>query len=166
LKVHSAISVVDVDELRSYLKIDKHALDQELEEQPMLLFQISEAFVQAAAERDMLKEQLATTDANLDHAAREDYGDQKYTEAMIKNEVQTNKKHDQGMLKFLKAKEQADLLFALKEAFQARGYMLRDLCSLYTANYFEESSARGTAGTDRATYKAGRERMARARERQ
>ena len=157
--------MVDIDEFRSYLKIDKHALDQELEEQPMLLFQISEAFVKAAAERDMLKEQLATVDANLDHAAREDYADKKYTEAMIKNEVQTNKKHDLAMLKFLKAKEQADLLFALKESFQSRGYMIRDLCSLYNANYFEEASAKGTPGTDRATYKAGRERMAQARER-
>lgn len=157
--------MVDIDELRGYLRIDKHALDQELEEQPMLLFQISEAFVQAAAERDMLKEQLATIDANLDAATRNDYGDKKYTEAMIKNEVQTDKKHDQAMLKFLKAKERADLLFALKEAFQSRGFMIRDLCSLYNANYFAEASARGTPGTDRATYKAGRERMAQARER-
>jgi hypothetical protein len=157
--------MINIDELRGYLRIDKHALDQELEEQPMLLFQISEAYVQAAAERDTLKEQLATIDANLDHAAREDFADQKYTEAMVKNLVQTDKKHDQAMLKFLKAKERSELLFALKEAFQSRGFMIRDLCSLYNANYFAEASARGTPETGRATYKAGRERMAQARER-
>lgn len=154
-----AKTVTDIDEFRRYLKIDKHALDQELEEQPMLFFKISEAFVKAAAERDMLKEQLATTDAQLDAVAREGFADQKYTEAMVKNEVQTDKKHDTAMLKFLRAKEHADLLQALKEAFQTRSYMIRDLCSLYNANYFEEASVRGTPQTERATYNAGRQRL-------
>jgi hypothetical protein len=157
--------MIKTDEYRQYLKINKHALDQELEEQPMLLFQISEAFVQAAAERDMLKEQLATTDAKLDAETRNDLGDQKYTEAMVKNAVQTDKRHDGAMLRYLKAKEQTELLFALKEAFQTRSYMIRDLCSLYNANYFEEASVRGTGQTDRATYKTGRERIAEARAR-
>ena len=129
----------------------------------MLLFQISEAFVQAAAERDMLKEQLATTDAKLDGDIRSDLGDIKFTEAVVKNQVQMHKKHDQAMLKYLDAKRQADLLFHLKEAFQTRSYMIRDLCSLYNANYFEEALAKGTGSTDRATYKAGRDRMAAAR---
>ena len=151
--------MIDLEEYRRYLRIDKHALDQELVEQPSLLFQISEAFVQAAAERDMLKELLATTDAKLDADVRSQHADEKYTEAMVKNQVQTNKKHDQAMLKFLDAKKQAELLFALKEAFQTRSYMIRDLCSLYNANYFEEASAKGTGSTDHATYKAGRQRM-------
>ena len=157
--------MIKTDEFRQYLKIDKHALDQELEEQPMLLFQISEAYVQAAAERDMLKEQLATADAKLDNKIRMDYGDTKYTEAMVKNSIQTDKKHDAAMLKYLDAKKQADLLLALKEAFQSRGYMIRDLCSLYNANYFEEASVRGTGETNRATYSKGRQRIAEARER-
>jgi alkylation response protein AidB-like acyl-CoA dehydrogenase len=157
--------MIDIDELRTYLKIDKHALDQELEEHPMLLFKISEAYVQAAAERDMLKEQLATIDAKLDNKIRMDYGDSKYTEAMIKTEVQANKTHDIAMLKYLDAKKQAELLFALKEAFVSRGFMIRDLCSLYNANYFEEASVRGTPQTDRATYGKGRQRIAEARER-
>lgn len=157
--------MINIDEFRSYLKIDKHSLDQELEEQPMLFFKISEAFVQAAAERDMLKEQLATVDAKLDAQVRNDFADKKYTEAMVKNAVQTDKKHDAAMLKFLRAKEQADLLFALKDAFQTRSYMIRDLCSLYNANYFAEGSVKGSQETDRATYKTGRQRMAAGRER-
>jgi adenylate kinase family enzyme len=156
--------VTDIAELKEYLKIDKHRLDEELEEQPMLLFQISEAFVQAAAERDMLKEQLATIDANLDFDVRSDYGDKKYTEAMVKNEIQTDKKHDTAMLKYLDAKKQADLLAALKEAFQSRGYMLRDLASLYTANYYEQGSAKPTNNTNRATYSMGRQKRDRLRD--
>jgi hypothetical protein len=165
LKAHSANTVIDLEDFKRYLRIDKHALDEELEEQPSLLFQISEAFVQAAAERDMLKEQLATTDAKLDADVRSQHADEKYTEAMVKNQVQTHKKHDAAMLKYLDSKKQADLLFHLKEAFQTRSFMIRDLCSLYNANYFEENSVKGTGSTDRATYKAGRDRMAAARSR-
>ena len=156
--------MTDIAELKQYLRINKHRLDEELEEQPMLLFQISEAFVQAAAERDMLKEQLATIEANLDAAVRNDFGDKKYTEAMVKNEVQTDKKHDQAMLKYLKAKNQADLLAALKEAFHSRGYMIRDLCTLYAANYYEQGSAKPTNNTNRATYSMGRQKRERLRD--
>jgi len=156
---------IDIDEFRNYLKIDKHALDQELEEQPMLFFKISEAYIEAAAERDMLKEQMATVDAKLDSKVRQafDTADEKYTEAMVKNSVQTDKKHEDAVTKYFEAKKQADLLLALKEAFQSRAYMLKDMCSLYTANYFEESSVRADARTDRATYRMGRERIATAR---
>lgn len=158
---------IDIEEFKRYLKIDKHALDKELEQQPMLFFKVSEAFIEAASERDMLKEQLATVDAKLDSKVRKDYdmADEKYTEAMVKNVVQTDRKHEDAATKYFDAKRQADLLFALKEAFQSRAYMLKDMCSLYTANYFEESSVRADARTDQATYRMGRERIATARSR-
>jgi hypothetical protein len=157
--------VTDIEELRQYLKIDKHRLDEELEEQPMLLFQISEAYVQAGAERDMLKEQLATIDAKADAKARTklDRISEKVTEAMVKNAVQTSTEHETASAAYLKAKEQADLLFALKEAFQSRGYFLRDLASLYAANYYEQGSAKPTNNTNRATYSMGRQKRERLR---
>jgi hypothetical protein len=155
----------DIEELRQYLKIDKHRLDEELEEQPMLLFQISEAFVQAAAERDMLKESLATKDAQLGKKAREQLGkrEKKVTESMVEGYVLTDSTHDAAVKAYLDAKGQADLLFALKEAFQSRGYMIRDLCSLYTANYYEQGSAKPTNNTNRATYSMGRQKRERLR---
>lgn len=157
--------MTEIDELRNYLKIDKHKLDEELEEQPMLLFQISEAYVQAAAERDMLKEALATTDAKLDKKAREylDKREEKVTEAMVKNFVLTDKEHEKATQAYFDAKNQADLLFALKEAFQSRGYFLRDLATLYTANYYEQGVAKPTNATNRATYSMGRQKRERLR---
>lgn len=157
--------MADTDEFRAYLAIDKHALDQELQEQPMLFFKISEAFVQAAAERDMLKEQLATVDARLDGEARRilDKSGDKYTEAMVKNAVQTDKKHEAGMKNYLAAKEQADVLAALKEAFHSRGYMLKDLCNLYVSNYYDEESFKDTRTTD-FEYRKNRDHISRARE--
>src|ERR1700722_17477170 len=158
---------VNIDEFKTYLKIDRHALDQELQEQPMLFFKISEAVAHAASERDMLKEQLAATDAKLDSEVRRalDKKNEKSTEAMVRNSIQTDKKHETATKHYHDAKEQADLLVALKEAFQSRAYMLRDLCSLYTANYFEDTSVRSSSQTDHATYRMSRERIATARSR-
>ena len=158
--------MTDIAELKQYLKINKHRLDEELEEQPMLLFQISEAFVQASAERDMLKEQLATIDATLDGKARAKLERtlDKVTEAMVKNAVQTSGDHEAASAAYLKAKNQADLLAALKEAFHSRGYMIRDLCTLYAANYYEQGSAKPTNTTNRATYSMGRQKRERLRD--
>ena len=149
-----------IDELKEYLKINKHRLDEELEEQPMLLFQISEAYVAAAAQRDALKEELATVDAKLDHEGRIDLDRKldKVTEAMVKNYVQTNKKHEAATMAYFAAKQQADLLSALKESFQSRGFMIRDLCSLYTANYYEQSSVKPTNDANRTTYSMARQK--------
>jgi hypothetical protein len=157
---------VEIDELKGYLKIDKNRLDEELEEQPMLLFKISEAYVQAAAERDMLKEALATTDAKLDRKAREslERSEEKVTEAMVKNWVQTDKEHATATRAYLDAKQQAELLVALRDAFQSRGYFLRDLATLYTANYYEQGSAKPTNTGNRATYSMKRAQRERLRE--
>ena len=151
---------IDIDEFRSYLKLDKHALDQELEEHPVLLFKISEAYVQAAAHRDMLKEQLATVDAGLfDNYRRKPVKDkERITDTSIKTAVQADRNHEKAATAYLTAKNQADLLLALKEAFQSRGYMIKDLCSLYTSNYYESESVKPNGNTTRTTYISKREK--------
>ena len=156
-----------IDELRNYLEIDKHSLDDEIVKQPSLFFRVSEAFVEAVAERDACKEELASVDAELDGEVRhklEVAGD-KITEAIVKNEIQTHKKHGPAFDTYILAKTKADMLLALKEAFQQRGYMLRDMCSLYVASYYEQSSVQGTSKTDTAVYNRQRERLAEGRAR-
>lgn len=158
--------MIKLDEFRRYLKIDKHALDDDIVQQPMLFYEVSEAYVVAAAERDGFKEALARVDAGLDAEIREELekSDTKATEAMVKNQIQCHQDHEKAYKLYAKAKEQADLLAVMKDSFQQRGYMLRDLCQLYVANYFEESSVRGTSNTDAAVYKRRREHLGNARE--
>lgn len=155
----------EIDELRRYLKIDKNRLDEELEEQPMLLFKISEAYTEAAAERDAAKEMLTTTDANLDKKGRVelDRAEEKVTEPMVKTYVQTHKDHAAATAVYLKAKHRANQLESLKESFQSRGYMIRDLCTLYAANYYERDSARPTNAGNRTTYSMARQKRERQR---
>lgn len=155
----------NITEFRDYLRIDKSALDDELIEQSMLLFQVSEAFVEAAALRDACKEQVALVDAQLDVRIRDEIeqSDTKTTEGNVKAQIQTDPKHEKAFKAYLNAKREADVLSALKEAFIQRGYLIRDLCSLFMANYYEQNAVRGTDVTDRVTYTKRREQLAAAR---
>lgn len=154
-----------ITELKAYLEIDKHSLDDELVRQPALFFKVADAYVEAVAERDSCKEELAAVDAELDPKIRgrfEQMGD-KYTEAMVKAEIQLAKKHQDAFDTFNLAKARADRLLALKEAFQQRNYMLKELASLYVSNYYDKTSVQGTSSTDKAAYDRRRERLAEGR---
>ena len=155
------------DDLKAKLAINKAALDDEVSRQPILFFEIAEEYTQAAAERDACKEELTTVDAKLDGQVRTDLarGDNKVTEAMVRNSVQMHKEHQEAFDTYMAAKTNADVLGSLKEAFIQRSYMLRDLASLYVNSYYEQSSVQGTNSTDKAQYQATRQRIAEARTR-
>src|SRR5258707_13843885 len=105
-----------IENLRNYLEIDKHSLDDELVKQPSLFFDVSDAYVEAVAECDSCKEELATVDAELDGAVRLrlEHGDKKVTEAAVKHAIQTDEKHGAAFDTFILAKVRADKLKALK----------------------------------------------------
>lgn len=156
---------MNIDEFRKYLLIDKNDLDTEVSRHPSLFFEVGEAYTQAAAERDALKEMLATIDAQLDAMVREELEGEKFTESMVKSRVQLHPNHAAAFQAHLDAKLLADRLAALKEGFHARTYMLREMSGLFVANYFEAASVQSTAATDSAQYKRTRQRLAQARER-
>jgi hypothetical protein len=155
---------MNLDEYRNYLVIDKHKLDDELKHQASLFYTISEACMQAIAERDYLKEMLARADADCDADIRNAFKDEKITEAMVKNEILGQKTHKKAFDDWLVAKTKADQLEALKEAFRQRGFMLRDLCQLHVSQYYGDISVQGTNATDTARYNERRERLRAGRE--
>lgn len=150
----------DFEKFRGYLSIDKNALDVEITQHPELLFRVAEAYITAAAERDASKEMLAMTDAEVDAEVREELEGEKVTEAIVKNRVQIHKKHIAAWAAFTEAKQQADVLGALRDSFSTRGHMLRDLVQLHVAQYWENTSVTGTD----PTYKRQRVRLAEARQ--
>lgn len=129
------------EELKAALRIDKMNLDEEAINQPMLYMEVSEMYVQRAADRDALKENLAVVDAALDKELRVKMTKdlEKFTEAMVKAAIQGHKKHVAAFEAYSDAKEQSDFLAALKESFQQRKSMLQELVSLHISNYFERS---------------------------
>lgn len=155
---------MEIDALKSRLAINKSGLDDEVSQQPMLYFEVSEAYVEAAAVRDACKEELTSIDAVLDGEVRTALArsEEKVTEAMVKNSVQSHQKHQDAFDTYMTAKTKADLLAALKEAFAQRGYMLRDLAQLFMASYYEQASM-GAGSLDKAKYQKTRGRLAGAR---
>src|SRR5229473_1296415 len=121
--------MIHLAELKQHLAIDKSMLDDEVIRQPVLFYTISEALTEALAKRDGAKETLAFVDAEVDNACRKKLskGDIKITEKMVQNYVQCSHEHGKAFDNYLEAKTNADKLLALKEAFQQRSYMLRDL---------------------------------------
>lgn len=153
---------VTVDHLRGYLIIDKDRLDEELVAQPQLFFTISEAFVDAVDRRDALKEELAVVEADLDSLVREaaDKNDEKITNAAVAARVRSDLKRKKAFASYSKVKAETDKLGALKEAFIQRSHMLKHLCELHVANYYEQNSFRGTNRQDSAVYIKQREKIA------
>lgn len=153
------------EEFRLYLEIDKGQLDKELVEQSQLFFNVAEAFVEAADQRDALKEQLAVVDADLDTCFRREaqVRDEKITEGQVKSLIKTHKDHEEAYDAYANAKNLADKLQALKESFHMRSQMLKHLCELYVADFYEKNSIQGTDKADKAVYMQRRERMAQSR---
>lgn len=153
-------------DLKASLEIDKSCLDDEVIRQPVLFYAISEQVTDAIAERDAAKEELALVDATLDAKYRSNMGrdsSKRVTETFIQNCVCSDNNHQKSLSIWLRAKLKADRLLALKEAFQQRSYMLRDLVSLYSANYYEVESLKPSKVQDMAHFHANRARLANAR---
>lgn len=157
---------VNINQLRGMLSIDKTMLDDEIIRQPSLFYEVSEMLTEAQAERDAAKEELAIVDADLDRHYRAQLGKNgnKVTEGMVTSHLQTDDKHKEAFTDYLALKNKADQLLALKEAFQQRSYMLRDLVSLYTANYFESESVKPSRAQEASHYAVNRQRIANARQ--
>lgn len=132
----------NLDNYRELLKIDKQSLDEELVRHPVLFDEVSQEYVLAVSLQDQAKEAIRPQDAGIDLEVREEAkkNKEKITEAEILALVQSSRDHTHVVQSYLEAKFKAEGWGALKEAFHRRGYMLRDLVSLYISGYFSERS--------------------------
>jgi uncharacterized protein YecT (DUF1311 family) len=154
-----------LDELKQELKIDKSCLDDEVIRQPVLFYTVSEQLTEAVAERDAAKEEMNVVDAELNAHYRTKLAKtaSRVTDNLVTSHVQTDKRHEKAFMVWIEAKTKADKLQALKEAFQQRSYMLRDLVSLYSTNYYENASLKPSQAQEAAHYHTNRARIANAR---
>jgi len=130
---------------RDKLRIDRHELDEALMEQPALLLEMHEAYIEAASVRDEQKAFLDEAHAIADGRARRSFGEEKYTEAQVKGVIALDKKYLDAVANAQAAKTQADQMQALVAAFQERGRMLGKLADLYISGYWAQSTARGSS---------------------
>ena len=159
---------MEIDELRTYLVIDKTRLDENLMEHPDLYFRVSDAASIKASLRDRAYETIKRTDASLATTIREQIVDEKgkATEAMVSQAVLDHREHKKAIDRHLDLKEEAAKLDALCEAFKQRGYMLREMVQLYISGYYSDVTARSSQHTMKEVkHGENREKMSVARKR-
>lgn len=145
-------------EFRDYLQIDTEELNDAMAKQADLFFKIGEECSLAISRRDEAKENLNTVDADLGQSLRNTKkGDDKRTEGAVRDLIQTDTRHQEAFEKYNMARRDAAVLESLRDAFQERGRMLRDLGQLYAAGYFTVRSSKNAAAD------IGREQLRRAR---
>lgn len=152
---------------RDLLVIDKNALDDELIQQPMRFFEISDLHTAAIATRDKAKEELMLKDAILQAKHRrqlEDAGERPTIQA-IEERVIADPTHVKFRDAYIDAKTHADECYAMKESFQQRSYMLRELVALYIAGYYATSAMTNPKrkGAGESAYEANKKRISETR---
>lgn len=149
IPVKAEVEPDPIFEFEEGLRIDEHALDQELVRQPDLFYRVAKYLVLVSSRRDAKKQHVAEVEARVDSELRETAGgrqkkEKKPTETEFKNMIRL----DPDMLKasgeLLSLNRKVGELTALKEALQAKGYALKELVNLYVNNYYHQNSD-GTA---------------------
>lgn len=124
-----------LEECRKQLAIDNGQLDVCLTRQPELYYAVGNGYAEAVAERDSVKLELEELQAKLDQDFRAEAArkDEKITEAGLQQKLRTMPKVQELQQKFLDARTEAESWLVLKEAFQQRSFMLRELVALFIA---------------------------------
>jgi hypothetical protein len=132
-------------QFRQKLLIDKNDLDGELMEQSQVFFDVAHQFSLAVSKRDRAKEQVSRVAAKVAHRLRKDAEEhgEKITEAAISRLIDLEDDYQNAVDEYIDLCAEANDLLAMKEAFQQRSYMLKDLVALYLSQYYMSDSVKG-----------------------
>ena len=139
--------------LRSRVKPDRHELDTELTDQPELFYHASEGHSQASHRRLVIDNERRSIEARAAEQIRSDAerSGTKLTETRIPQLVANIEEVIRVKEDLFEADRKVSEWLSLKEAFQQKGYMLRELANLYSSNYYQRNS---TSHTDLVSTKA------------
>lgn len=137
---------VDYNELREALAIEKHRLDDEIEQQAGIYYMVAEEAVFAKSRLDAADEDVKLVQAELDPLMREamEADGTKITEAVVRAAVIQHKRSKAAVERARECREVYERLVALKDAFRQRASMLRDLVELHVTGYFTVTSVKGS----------------------
>jgi len=122
------------------LEIDQHQLELEWLAIAKQIMAYSEVFAQAIYDRNRAKEALDVTKADLDTGIRQAAAaaNEKITEAVVSNRMQTKPTHIEALQNLHKADYVVDLLRGAIAAFQAKKSALENLVRLFGMKYYAE----------------------------
>ena len=141
----------DYDMLRNRIKIDRDALDKSVEEQAQVFLEVCDRHVNALSLRDEARDKLSRRDAEIARETRQkgEKGGTRVTEAMVNDTVMLSADHIKFSTELAELKKQSDLWGVLRDAFDQRMRMIRELVNLYAMGYFGAASAIGPRNTVR-----------------
>lgn len=155
----------NIRKLEDAIRINEHALEDECKEQPHLFYEVAKELAFAVSDRDAAKTFLTTAKAEADGRARNrlERNGEKVTEKSVEALIPFDDAVVEAQNNFLNRNADVGKLTALKEAFEQRKDMLKNLTTLYVASYYGEVG--GGRPTDVRDINAarGREGMAKAR---
>lgn len=160
----------EILELERKLAIDEFDLGSCLREQAGLYYHVARAHADATAQVDTLKLEISQLQATLDKDVREKAAkkSEKLTEGAVANRIKADEDMQDLQAKLLDATKQAARWGALREGYQQRSYMLRQLVDLAVREAFEQGEAdradRKVRQASEATYSLAKRRVERARE--
>lgn len=133
----------DYDMLRARIKIDRDALDKSVEEQAQVFLEVCDKHVHALSRRDEARDKLARRDAEIARDTRQkgEKSGARITEANVNDSVMLHPDHIMISAELAELKKQSDLWGVLRDAFDQRMRMIRELVNLYAMGYY------GSAGT-------------------
>jgi len=121
-----------IDEAKTNLQINTNALDKECERLPQIFWHVSEKYSEAIDMRDTAKHAL-------DKVWSEKYLAAKATKASDKTAEETadtDSTYDTLYKDYLFLKKLAEDWSSMKEAYEKKTVMLRELCSLLASGYY------------------------------
>jgi hypothetical protein len=135
----------DYEIFAARIKLDRNALDVAAEEQAQIFLEVAQQHVLACSRRDEAKDDIARIDASLARDFRAQCEEQKIraTEALISDHVLQHQSHISAAATLRLHRIEADQWGALREAFDQRMRMIKELVGLYASGYYSEG---GTIG--------------------
>ena len=137
----------DLEDLEAGLSIDENALDDAVQHQPDFFYQVAKQLALAESRRDAAKQSVGDAEAHQDYVVRKAAANSegRTTEKQIEAQVRMSPEVMKATQVYLKLKEEVNLLSALKEAYQARGYALNKLVELWLGGYFGDVNTNRTS---------------------
>jgi len=131
-----------IDEYRQYLAIDRDGLDEDIQLQAALYHEVSDKLALQVSRRDSAKKHLAEVEAFVDDDIRRTA--KRHNDKITEKEISAHVRVDDGVIKanedLLRLNYGVGRLAALKDSFDQRRYMLREMVNTYTSGYWGEAS--------------------------
>lgn len=134
-----------LDQLQEQLAIDRDDLDSSLADQPNLYFHVADVYSRALADREKAQSELSKMKAKIDNEIRYRIAEEgvKRTEGSIEKEMKGDERYHEARAEWEDRAALAERWGALKESYQQRSFMLRELVQLYIAERHDVAGSSG-----------------------